>query len=353
MLVIGYVLWSARGALLPFGIGVVVAYLISPLVDRIEGVMPNSGRIGKMRRSIAILTVYVGIGAVLAIMSVTVIPALVRETFDFVENLPDYVDAAREEANYWTHRYREDVPEDVREQIEGNLDKITESLGNLLQPLISGTIGTVRSFIGLVAGLILLPLWLYYVLKDEEPMKRFFYNLWPENIRDDVQQIASIVDRVLSAYIRGQLLLGVIVGLMSGIGLWAIGVQQAVALGVVAGVLEMVPIIGPWLTFIIAALVVLATDPQKVIWVGLLFLAIQQLENTFLVPRVQGSAVNMNPAAIMVLLVIGGAIWGILGVIIIVPLSAVVRDVFLWIYWRLSGPTSIELSPEPNQTEDL
>ncbi len=359
MLVIGttlvllYVLWTVRGSLLPFAIGAVLAYLLSPLIDRIERIIPKHPRIEDARRTIAILVVYVGTALLILVLSITVIPTMVRETFDFVNDLPNYWDSAQEELDYWTDRYRRDVPPEVRDQIEANVDKISDSLANIAQTIITATIGTVGSFIGLLAGLLLLPLWLYYVLKDEEAMKRFFYNLWPESIRDDVYEVTAIIDRVLAAYIRGQLFLGVVIGLASGIGLWLIGVQQPVALGVVAGILELVPIIGPWLTFIIAALVVLATDPGKVLLVGILFLGIQQLENTFLVPRVQGNAVNMNPAAIMILLVVGGALWGVLGVIVIVPLAAVLRDVFLWVYWRLSDPdeVSIDLDPRANLEE--
>jgi predicted PurR-regulated permease PerM len=98
----------------------------------------------------------------------------------------------------------------------------------------------------------------------------------------------------------------------------------------------MVPILGPWLSFIAAAIVVLATEPEK-IWIIIpLFLGIQQLENTFLVPKIQGDAVNMNPAIIMILLVLGGALFGIIGVIVIVPFAAIARDVFIYVYNRLS-----------------
>jgi predicted PurR-regulated permease PerM len=92
----------------------------------------------------------------------------------------------------------------------------------------------------------------------------------------------------------------------------------------------------------VAALVVLATDPSKIIPVAILCFMVQQLENTFLVPRVQGTAVQMNPAVIMILLVVGGATWGIIGVIVIVPLAAVARDVFVYIHGRLSGAIAID-----------
>ena len=109
----------------------------------------------------------------------------------------------------------------------------------------------------------------------------------------------------------------------------------------------MVPILGPWLSFIAAAIVVLATDPGKIWIVAILFLMIQQLENTFLVPKIQGDAVGMNPAVIMVLLVLGGALFGIIGVIAVVPIAAILRDVFVYIYNRLSeeAQSSDELPP--------
>ncbi len=128
------------------------------------------------------------------------------------------------------------------------------------------------------------------------------------------------------------------VGVVTGIGMWVIGVQQPLALGIVAGIFEMVPILGPWISFVVAAIVVLATEPEKIILVAILSLGIQQLENTFLVPRVQGNAVNMNPALIMMLLVIGASMWGFIGIVVIVPLAAVARDVFTYVYNRLEHP---------------
>ena len=106
-----------------------------------------------------------------------------------------------------------------------------------------------------------------------------------------------------------------------------------------------VPIIGPWISFIAAAIVVLATHPEQIWAVAILFLAIQQLENTLLVPKIQGDAVDMNPAVIMVLLVVGGALFGFLGIIVIVPFAAIVRDIFLYAYHRLSEEAEMPETP--------
>ena len=349
LLVLAWILWSVRGALIPFAIGAVIAYLLAPLVNMFEKTVPFRDRLKQETiRTIAILEVYLLFIGILLILALTVIPIMADQSREFVDELPQYWEGAREEIDYWNRRYESDVPQEVKEQIDANIDQITAYLSEIGSRMAATTIGSIRRFVGLVAGLVLIPLWLFYVLKDQRSGMAYFYRLWPEELREDVYQIVRIVDRVMASYIRGQLFLGLIVGIVSGIGYWLIGVQQPLALGILAGVLEMVPILGPWITFVVAALVVLATDPDKLLLVAILSLAVQQLENTFLVPRVQGNAVKMNPAVIMMLLVIGGAMWGFIGIVIIVPLAAIARDIFAYVYARLEHPEEedeSELSP--------
>jgi predicted PurR-regulated permease PerM len=287
LLVVAYILWSVRNALLPFAIGAVIAYLLAPVVNRFESWMPR--RLSDdARRLLAVLSVYLLFAGSLVLAGVLLAPPLVDETEQFVDEIPNYWDDAREELDYWNRRYEREVPADVREELEANLDEARAYLGSIGARFASTTFGTVRRFLGFLTGLILLPLWLFYVLKDQHRGLMYFYGLWPEQVRDDVREVLRIIDRVLAAYIRAQLFLGLVIGVVTGVGLWLIGVQQ--------------------------------------------------LENTFLVPRIQGSAVNINPAIIMVLLVIGGALWGIIGVIVIVPLAAIARDVFTYVYRRLQYP---------------
>ena len=349
LLILAWILWSVRGALVPFAVGALIAYLLAPLVNMFEKTVPFRDRLNQQTvRTIAILEVYLLFIGILLILAMTVIPIMVDQTREFVDELPRYWEDAREEVDYWSRRYESDVPPEVKEQVDANIDQITAYLSEIGSRLASTTIGSIRRFISVVAGLVLIPLWLFYVLKDQRRGMAYFYHLWPEELREDIYQIVRIIDRVLASYIRGQLFLGLIVGVVSGVGYWLIGVQQPLALGIVAGILEMVPILGPWITFVVAALVVLATDPDKLLLVAILSLAVQQLENTFLVPRVQGNAVQMNPAVIMMLLVIGGAMWGFIGIVIIVPLAAIARDVFAYVYARLEHPEEedeSELSP--------
>lgn len=336
VLVIGWLIWSSKGALFPFAIGLLFSYVISPLVNRVQLAIPNRGWLGRARRAIAVLIVYLAALAIVIIVIATIGPRIVHETVDLIEGLPDYADTVRAESNYWNRWYEETIPENVRLNIESHVDEIGSVIAAAAQSAVMTAFGTVRRVFGFIAGLALLPLWTFYILKDQRRGMDFFYKLWPANIQADVRNIVGIADRIMGAYIRGQLVLGFAVGIVTFIGLYFLNVQYAVPLAVLAGIFEMVPILGPWISGVVGAIVVLATDPGKIWAVIILFIAVQQLENTFLVPKIQGDAVDLNPAIIMILLVVGGAVFGLLGVIVIVPAAAIARDVFVYIYGRLS-----------------
>lgn len=336
VLVIAWLIWSSRGALLPFAIGLVFSYLIAPLVNRVQKAIPKRGWLGRASRGIAVMIVYLSALAIIVAVIATIGPRLVNETVELVETMPEYAETVREESNYWNDWYEETVPEDIRVEIEANLDEIGSVIAGAARSAVMAAFGTIQRVFGFLAGLALLPLWTFYVLKDQRRGLDFFYNLWPTSIQPDVRNVVGIADRVLAAYIRGQLLLGFVVGVVTFIGLYFIGVEYAVPLAVLAGIFEMIPILGPWISGVAGVIVVLATDPGKIWAVIILFVAIQQLENTFLVPKIQGDAVDLNPAIIMILLVVAGAVFGLIGVIVIVPLAAILRDVFVYIYGRLS-----------------
>jgi predicted PurR-regulated permease PerM len=314
-------------------------------VTRIERLFPGKGWVGRNRRTLSVVVVYLLGIIVLASAAMTIGQRLTDETLQLIENLPDYADTAREEFDHWTEWYEETVPPDMQETIESNIDNVGAMAGEAARTALTTTFGTVTRVLGFIAGLALLPLWLFYVLKDDRKALDFFYRLWPDEVRGDVRHILGIADGILGAYIRGQLFLGFVIGIVTFIGLWLLDVQYAGALAVVSGIFELVPIIGPWLSFVAAAIVVLATEPEKIWWIAGLFLVIQQLENTLLVPKIQGDAVELNPAVIMVLIVVGGALFGIIGIIVIVPLAAIARDVFIYVYKRLSDEGNLPETP--------
>jgi len=331
-----WVLWTVRGALVPFFIGAILVYLLAPLVTLYERLLPFHRRMPGLARTVAILATYLTAAAVLAGIGLLLVPPLIRQTTEFVQATPGYWQTINEQVNNLLAQYEANVPATIRTQIESALGNLWSMALQGVQRAMRLTFGALTAAIGFFSALVLVPFWMYYVLKDSERALQWFCGLWPADWREDVRALVKIVDRTLAAYIRGQLFLGLVIGVAVGVAMWAIGMTQPIVLGLIAGVLELVPILGPILTFIVIALVALATDPGKLVWVGLAFIVIQQLENNLLVPRVHGYVVDMNPAVVMVLVVTGGALWGLPGMVVMVPLAAVVRDAFRYLYRRWS-----------------
>ncbi|MEA3397431.1 MAG: AI-2E family transporter, partial [Chloroflexota bacterium] len=158
----------------------------------------------------------------------------------------------------------------------------------------------------------------------------------PIQFRKDVLNIVVLADGIFASYLRGQLLLGTIIGLLSMFGYSLLGVRFAVLLGLISGVFELLPNIGPILGGIPAVLVALTQGPALALWTALLAFGIQQVENLLLTPRVLGRSVKLHPVLVMIVLVIGSEIGGVLGLFLAPVTTAVLRDIFRYLYYRLA-----------------
>ena len=183
----------------------------------------------------------------------------------------------------------------------------------------------------MILGFIIMPIFIFFILKDWDRLRDKFYAALPLWTRTHTKSIFSILQNVVVRYIRGQLLLGLAVGLCAFVLLMILRIDFALPLAVFAGVTELVPMIGPWLGGGLAVLVTLATAPEKVIWVALGYLLIQLLENNLLVPRIQGSQMEIHPAFIIMLSVLGAYFAGILGFIIVLPLTMTIIKIFKYL----------------------
>jgi predicted PurR-regulated permease PerM len=165
---------------------------------------------------------------------------------------------------------------------------------------------------------------------------------FPRSRADDALALVRIFSRVFGSYTRGVIVESIIVGVISALAYYLIGVQVWLPLGVIAFFGEIVPIIGPWIALFISLPVILATQPDKTVLVLGLFVVIQILEGLFLAPRIQGGSVNLTPAAALIALVIGGVIGGPLGAILALPAVALMREIALYTSFRAGGLSPAE-----------
>ncbi len=328
-------LFAASSVLLPFILGMVAAYLLLPLVRWLDAHMPPPLRGRRSGRAVAILLTYLLFLVLFAGILAFVVPVLGGQVSSFVERIPylsTRLEKLLEDGLAW---YRTNIPETWKQDIEATVGDIAQGGLNQLKNGLIAMLRTVFSSLNFIVGLVIIPFWLFYILQDESAVSKGLFKLLHPEIREDVQSLAGLIDDVLSAYVRGQLLLCLFVGLLATASLMLIGVPFAPVLGVIAGVFEVLPNIGPFLGAIPALLVALATEPVSAIWVAVAFLAIQMVENTVLVPRITGKSVQLQPALVMIVLVVGGHLAGFWGMLLAVPITAAIRDVFLYLYLRL------------------
>ena len=187
-------------------------------------------------------------------------------------------------------------------------------------------------------GLATAPVLVFYLLKDSGKIRESLYAPFPQSLQPFLKDILDMGERVLGGYIRGQIALGLVVGAVVTAGLLLMGVPFAFILGIIAGITELVPVVGPWIGAIAGVLVTLATEPHLLPWVVLLYLTVQLLENTLLAPRIQGDSLNLHPAAIILTIVVASNYFGLWGVIIGPPLVALFKEMFVWFVREWNRP---------------
>jgi len=323
-----FVLYALRTVLLPFFLGFLMAYLLMPLISWIEKRLPHQGRWLEAKRTSIILLFYLVILAVIGVITFVLFGVVSNAFATLVENAPQYYVGAVERLQQWTETVRQMFPEQIRDRVDSYVLQIGDALVKAVNNALMKSLTLIPVTIGLLIGLASIPLFLFYVLKDREKLSYAFYASLPHHISDHMRDIMSIVEKVLGRYICAALTLGLIVGVMDLAGLLLLRVPFAPMLAIVAAATELVPTIGPWIGAAVAIVVTLAVAPSKVIGVAILFLAVQLLEIVFLVPRIQSHYMKLHPSIVIVLLVLGAYLAGFWGLLLAVPLTATVVEVY-------------------------
>ncbi len=340
VVVVFLLLYIARGALFPFIISGVLAYVLFPAVKAFEKIMPWRSRHPDASRILAISIIYIAVLVLFIEMLALTIPPVVRQSTHLIENLPDIYNEARQATEDLAERYFENIPQDVRDKAEEILADLGDTLLSVAQAALTKTLQTVANTFSFIIGLAIVPVLLFYLLKDGERLVASSLSIFPKNARGHAKEVVRIVNESLGAYIRAQLLLMLFVGLIVFVGLLLLDIEFAVLLGIIAGITEAIPVVGPIIGAVPGIIVTLATDPEKIVWVLALYLGSQLLENSLLVPRIQGNAVHMHPVVIMALLIIASETFGVIGVVAAVPAASVAREVFKYFYgvWSDNPP---------------
>jgi predicted PurR-regulated permease PerM len=345
--VLAALFWLGRDVIAPFVVGVLVVYLLDPLIERLARVEVRGRR---APRPLLILLVYVAMALVLIELFLLLVGPLIEQVRAFAADAPAYLDQLNrmlDEALGWWNRL--DLPDDVKEAVDQALADLLANIGSLATTILRPVFSSVLGFVGSIFGYLIIPVWAFWILKDRPAIVRAFDRAVPAAWRADTWTVLGIVRRVFGSWIRGQIVLGLVVGVMTFIGLLLLGAfvdpvfsRYAVLLAVIAGVLELLPVIGPIIAAVPAVLLGATVGVPGIVAALVLYTAVQQLENNLLVPKIQGDATNLHPAIVIFALILGGAIAGLLGAILALPIAATMRDIYVYAFRRAGGLAPID-----------
>ena len=341
LLTVGWILWASAAALTPFIIGLVLAYLMLPGVNLLERRMP---------RWAAILIVYTFTFGALGLALAYIIPPAINQINEVIESIPGWYNDGRAEVEQLINRFQREASPEVQQRVTEQIQKIQQTAQEnataytqRVATFLFSSVLTIFQTLTFVLGFLIIPFFLFYILLDTNRMPRAINRMLHPRIQKDFWNLLRIVDTIFGKYIRGQLTLGLIIGIMSFVGLQALNlfgyeVRFTLLLALVAAVGELIPVIGPILSAI-PAIIVGATDGGgTALAVALLYIIIQQVENQVLVPRIVGNTLRLHAAILMALLVIASQIGGLFFVILVAPLTAIARDIFVYLHQRLQEP---------------
>lgn len=326
-----WTMYLVRSQLLVIYVCILFATGLSPLVRWIERRRASGRR--RLPRPAAILLIYATvIGAIVAI-GFAVLPPLIQQSQAFWRDLPDRIDSLQRRLVSWGVISPDTSYKDLLQQAPGSGDAVNIVLG------------TLWGFVGGLFGLVTILLLTFYFLVESQSIFNFFVRLFPREQRDTVADVSALVTNKVSAWLGGQLLLGSIIGATTAIGLGLMGVPYFFVLALIAGIGEMIPMIGPLLSAIPAIAVAFTVSPGLALGVAVFFLVQQQLENAVLVPKVMGETVGLSAVTVILSLLIGGALLGFVGALLAVPTAAIIQVLFEEMYLAENDPESVEKDP--------
>ncbi|MEA2026443.1 MAG: AI-2E family transporter, partial [Chloroflexota bacterium] len=329
----------SASALFVFGVGVAIAFFLVPVVNWIE-------RKGLARWIAAILAVVVTMIVLISLIGITAL-IILDQGIAFIENLPAII----EELEEWYASLA--LPDWLRAGIDSILLTVEDNLRALDQgALVAGFIGGAISLLGGMFAWFLLPFFLFYLLKDQPRMSANFYARVPAPWKDDVNKILTISVGNFAQYFKAEFVVGGIMFLTVSIGMFAIGtfmdapllVKFALLLGLIAFVMELIPQIGPILSYIPALLLAIPAGLEVIIVVSAFYFIIFNIEGSILVPNLEGKMIDFSGASVLVLIAIGFALAGIIGAILALPLASIIRDLFRHFFDK-AIEDSLELEP--------
>ncbi len=327
----------AWDVLVPFLVGVLLGYIVLPLVEWLQRRVGSVVRSRRAARGLAIFLVYLAGLALVVGLFLYLVPVIVAQVRELAASADLIIAEIQARLSGLQEFIIANVPEQVRTFVLEQARMLGERFVASITTGVVNALTGVGATIATIIGYLIIPFWLIYFLYGADDLGLAFLRLFPAQVQPDLVNIDRIFDDVIGAYVRGQLLVALIDGVLVGLVLSLIGVDFPALLGLIAAIGDLIPTLGPILAAIPALIIAALEEPILALWTLLAILAIEQFENIVVGPRIVGEAVRLNPVLIIVLLVVAGDIAGFLGLLVVVPATAFLRDLVRYANYRTSA----------------
>ena len=322
VVVVCVALYFSRRVVAPFFIAFALAYLMDPLVDRLASL--------KFSRTLSVLVLMLAFFLLALGSVVLLVPIISMQAENLAKNIPVYVGIFQE----WFRPVLDMIsgldPAKVDEFVNEGLSRFGELPMKALQfsgKFVWGSISNLFNIVLMFANLVIIPVVMFYLLRDFDSLNQKLLELVPPRFQDKTKDIVSEIDRVLSSFVRGQLMVALLMGVMYSIGLFLCDTPMSLSLGMMAGLVNLVPYLGLVFGFVPSAILTYmhTQELMPVLAVAGVFGVVQALEGMVITPRVVGENVGLHPVAVILAVLLGGELFGLTGMILGVPGVAVLN----------------------------
>ena len=347
-----WLLYETRALLLLLVLSIFFCYLVAPIVHFLEQPLYIGNRELRLPRTVALVLVYVLIGAALFVCFRLLWPPMWQQINELARNMPSYLKSATDAtnnlingANSWMRHLK--LPQESRDYL---LDHIKDLAGSTL-PWFESMVGGLVGLVPYLTWLILVPVLSFFLLKDAVSFEQNLIALLPsERLQKRVHWLLMDVSRTLAAYIRAQITSCLVVGAVVMIGQSLIGAPYPVVLGAIAGLLEFIPLIGPLISASIIVGLTLTVSFKTALIVALFLAVLRMVQDYFIYPKIVGRGIKMHPLVVIMAILAGAEIGGLVGIFLSIPVVGLVI-VFYNHFLAFRGTQNLRVVVSPEQTE--
>lgn len=306
------------GILSPFFMTIPLVYIVKPLANKLA--------LKKIPVSISILLVYFFFLSAITAIGIFFIPELATNIRELMETLPELM---AEYENIFNNllssikssNWSGQVKDTIFKEIASGTDSIRDFLVKSMERGLNLIVDMVQIIVDLTVAMVIT----YYVVKDGEKFRDYSLSLLPRSWRNGLVGTGKEISKILAGFIQGQLMTALIIGALETMGLMLVGMKYPLVLGMIGGLSNVIPYFGPYIGMIPAVAIALTISPMKAVWVLVVFLVVQQIDNNFISPKMIEGKLGLHPVATIFAILVGGEFFGVLGMLLAVPVMAILR----------------------------